>query len=110
MSTALTRGSFRGVFDMKRERVDLPSRNGFVFVREMSAGEMLDFGTRLKSDSKTAGLWLMARCIVSESGEPIFQCEELSELGDSLTRDEFALINTKLMEINGMGDDETKKK
>lgn len=109
-SGALCRGDFHGSRDMKRERVDLPGRNGFVFIREMNAREMLEFGDMVKSDPKNAGMWLMCKSIVDESGERIFRDEELDQMGDSLTREEFSTINNALLKINGMGGDDLEKK
>jgi hypothetical protein len=108
-SGALTRGDFRGSCDMRRQKVDLPGRNGFVFIREMNAREMLEFGDKVKTDPKTAGMWLMCKSIVDESGERIFRDDELEQMGDSLTREDFASINNALMKINGMAGDDLEK-
>jgi len=67
---ALGRSAFHGLSDLRREKVELPQRGGYVLVREMCATHLL---------------------------------------AQSLNRDEFVLIQDKVMAINGLGEDVEKK-
>lgn len=106
---ALGRSAFHGLSDLKREKVDLPQRGGYVLVREMCAEEILEFSSRVKADQKDAGLWLICRSLVDDAGERLFDDASTHLLAQSLNRDEFVLIQDKVMGINGLGEDVEKK-
>ena len=106
---ALGRSAFHGLADLRREKVELPQRGGYVLVREMCAEEILEFSTRVKSDHKDAGLWLISRSLVDDTGERLFDDGSTHLLAQSLNREEFVLIQDKVMAINGLGDDVEKK-
>jgi hypothetical protein len=106
---ALGRSAFHGLPDLKREKVKLPQRGGYVLIREMCAEEILEFSSRVKADQKGAGLWLICRSLVDDAGERLFDDASTHLLAQSLNRDEFVLIQDKVMSINGLGGDVEKK-
>jgi hypothetical protein len=106
---ALGRDAFHGLQDLKREKVDLPGRGGFVWIREMCAEEILQFFEKSKADSSGTMVWLMAKSVVDESGERLFSDAEAGLLAQSLNREEFRLIQDKVLAINGIGEEAEKK-
>ena len=106
---ALGRDAFHGLQDLKREKVDLPGRGGFIWIREMCAEEILQFAEMMRTDQKAATVWLMARSIVDESGSRLFSDDDAGLLASSLNRDEFMLIQQKLLNLNGLDEDMEKK-
>ena len=106
---ALSREAFHGLQDLRREKVELPQRGGYVFVREMCADEILDFADRMKSDQRAATTWLMVRSIVDESGNRMFSDDESDMLSTSLNREEFMDIQARLLSLNGLGEETEKK-
>jgi len=48
----LTRDSFKPYALLKRERVEIPELNDFVYVRELSAGEALEFREKISDGEK----------------------------------------------------------
>lgn len=106
---ALGRDAFKGHADLRRDKVELPARGGHVMIREMCADEILEFYTRSKDDSRRTTLWLLTRSIVDEEGRRLFQDDEAETLGASLNRAEFEILHTRILSINGIGDEAEKK-
>ena len=110
----LSREKFQPFARLKNRTITLPDLGGEVVVRELSAGEFLEFGQRSSSASSTAEksgliLWLFARSIVGQDGKRLFKDEEVGTLGDSLTRGDFEKVQAAVFELNGMAQETVEK-
>lgn len=104
----LGRAAFGGHSDLKSVEVHLPQRGGHVRIREMCAGEILEFFNRFKADSAATTIWLMGRSVIDDTGARLFSDDEAQILADSLNRDEFKAIHEAILSLNGIGEDQEK--
>lgn len=110
----LSRENFQPFTRLKTRTVNLPDLGGEVLVRELSAGEFLEFGQRSASAVSTVErsgliLWLFVRSIVGQDGKRLFQDDETATLGDSLSRGDFERIQSAVFELNGMAQETVEK-
>jgi hypothetical protein len=110
----LTKENFQPFARLKKRTVTLPDLGGEVTVRELSAGEFLEFGQKSASASSVADksgliLWLFARSIVGQDGKRLFQDDEAAVLGDSLTRGDFEKVQAAVFDLNGMAQETVEK-
>jgi hypothetical protein len=110
----LSRENFQPFARLKTRTVNLPDLGGEVAVRELSAGEFLEFGQKSSAATSTVErsalvLWLFARSIVGQDGKRLFQDDEAGTLGDSLTRGDFEKIQAAVFDLNGMSQETVEK-
>ena len=100
----LTRDSFKPYALLKRERVEIPELNDFVYVRELSAGEALEFRQRISDGQKFESLVLpmLAQVIVDEKGQQVFNPSDTELIGKSFPVHVMEAIAVKAQELSGL--------
>jgi hypothetical protein len=101
----LTRESFKPYALLKRERVEIPELNDFVYVRELSAGEALEFREKISDGQKFESLVLpmLAKVIVDEKGQQIFNPSDTDLIGKSFPLHVMEAIAAKAQQLSGLG-------
>lgn len=100
----LTRDSFKPYALLKRERLEIPELSDFVYVRELSAGEALDFRKRMSDGEKFESLVLpmLAKVIVDDKGVQVFDPSDTDLIGKSFPLAVMERIAIKAQELSGL--------
>jgi hypothetical protein len=77
----ITRESFKPFARLKQERVEIQEMNGFVLVRELSAGEAF----AMTKGGGFQPLTMLVKVLLNENGQPIFQDGDEDLVGNSLS-------------------------
>lgn len=100
----LTRDSFKPYALLKRERLEIPELNDFVYVRELSAGEALEFRQRMSEGEKFESLVLpmLAKVIVDDKGIQVFDPSDTDLIGKAFPLAVMERIAMKAQELSGL--------
>lgn len=100
----LTRDSFKPYALLKRERLDIPELNDFVYVRELSAGEALEFRRRISAGEpfETLVLPMLAKVIVDDKGIQVFDPSDTDLIGKAFPIEVMERIAHKAQELSGL--------
>jgi predicted exporter len=95
---------------VKRKEIPLPELGGSVFVRELTAGQVVEFSKRQKADPESAVYYLLIAGVTDCDGVPLFgeaDVEAIKSLGSTTS----GILVAAVLELSGMTETpDTKKK
>lgn len=102
MSKTLSRDDLLDTSSFKREPVEIPSRGGRVYVRQLSWLAVADQGADDESEAVITAK-MVARSLVDENGKRLLGDDDWSEFSDSLAPKEFKSIMEAVQRLNALG-------
>jgi len=64
----------------KSTTVELPDIGGSVRIRQMTAGEWMQFISRPFEERETTGAWLVSICAIDDEGKQLFSADDVSKI------------------------------